>query len=69
MCPTRKDVGVVAVVAHPPERPLLKGAANVISLWFAGRPGWGSVRSKRLIGIGSSSLAVPKLRQRARRND
>jgi hypothetical protein len=61
MCPTRKDVRMVAVVAHPPERPLLKGAANIISLWFAEGPGWGSMRSEKLIGVSSSSLAVPKL--------
>nr|WP_262267331.1 MULTISPECIES: hypothetical protein [unclassified Microvirga] len=60
---------MVPVVAHPPERPLLKGSANVVGLWFAESAGWGSMGAEELIGVSRASLAVPELRKRPGRDD
>jgi hypothetical protein len=53
---------MVAVVAHPPEWPLLQGSADVIRLRFAKGPGWGSMGAEELIGVSGAPFAVPELR-------
>jgi hypothetical protein len=69
MRPAREDVGMVPVVPHAPEWPVLQGSANVISLRFAKSAGWGSMGAEELVGVSSAPFAVPELRQGSGRND
>jgi hypothetical protein len=52
---------MVSIMAHSPEWPILKGAADVVGLGLPWSYCRGTVVSQKVVSIGSASLSITQL--------
>ena len=52
---------MVPIMAHLAKGAFLQRPTDVVSLFLARRNGWRSVCPQKVVGVGSSPLAVPEL--------